>query len=420
MKPALIFGARAGNGAGMSILSGHARVAGIAGWPVTYSRSPRLHGFWLQRHGIDGAYLPLPIRPGDFATAMRGLLVAGFAGANVTIPHKLAAFEICDSVDDTARRAGAVNTLVFDDGRIAGSNTDGYGFIANLRSHGVDPAAGPALLLGAGGSARAVAAALQDAGTTVTVANRTRARAEALARDLPGLRIADWDLRVAALKDHALVVNTTPLGMVGHGALDLDLSRAPPSLAVADNVYVPLETPLLSAARARGLRTVEGLGMLLHQAVPGFRAWFGVEPQVDEELRQLHGRGPADTMIVLGLTGGIGMGKSTAAAAFRRARIPVFDADAAVHKLQARGGRAVRAIEAAFPGTVRDGAVDRRALRNAVLGKPDALARLEHILHPMVEQEERAFVARARRRGLRAVVLDIPLLFETGGDSASI
>jgi shikimate dehydrogenase len=275
----------AGNVAGMSILSGHARVAGIAGWPVTYSRSPRLHGFWLQRHGIDGAYLPLRIRPGDFATAMRGLLVAGFAGANVTIPHKLAAFEICDSVDDPARRAGAVNTLVFDDGRIAGSNTDGYGFIANLRSHGVDPAAGPALLLGAGGSARAVAAALQDAGTTVTVANRTRARAEALARDLPGLRIADWDLRVAALKDHALVVNTTPLGMVGHGALDLDLSRVPPSLAVADNVYVPLETPLLSAARARGLRTVEGLGMLLHQAVPGFRAWFGVEPQVDEELR---------------------------------------------------------------------------------------------------------------------------------------
>ena len=132
----------------MSILSGHARVAGIAGWPVTYSRSPRLHGFWLQRHGIDGAYIPLPIRAGEFATAMRGLLAAGFAGANVTIPHKLAAFDICDTVDDTARRAGAVNTLVFREGRIAGSNTDGYGFVANLRAHGVDPAAGPALLAG--------------------------------------------------------------------------------------------------------------------------------------------------------------------------------------------------------------------------------------------------------------------------------
>jgi shikimate dehydrogenase len=270
----------------MSILSGHARVAGIAGWPVTYSRSPRLHGFWLQRHDIDGTYIPLPIREGQFTTAMRGLLAAGFAGANVTIPHKLAAFAICDTVDASARRAGAVNTLVFQDGRIAGSNTDGYGFIANLRAHGIDPAAAPALLLGAGGSARAVAAALQDAGAPVTVANRTRARAEELARDLPGLRIADWDDRVAALADHALVVNATPLGMVGHDPLDLDLTRAPASLVVADNVYIPLETPLLSAARARGLRTVDGIGMLLHQAVPGFRAWFGVEPQVDDELRQ--------------------------------------------------------------------------------------------------------------------------------------
>ena len=229
-----------GNVAVMSILSGHARVAGIAGWPVTYSRSPRLHGFWLQRHGIDGAYIPLRIRPGDFATAMRGLVAAGFAGANVTIPHKLAAFDICDSIDASARRAGAVNTLVFHDGEVAGSNTDGYGFIANLRSYGVDPAAGPALLLGAGGSARAVAAALQDAGAPVTVANRTRARAESLACDLPGLRVADWDARSAALADHVLVVNTTPLGMVGQDALDLDLSHAPPSLTVADNVYVPL------------------------------------------------------------------------------------------------------------------------------------------------------------------------------------
>lgn len=270
----------------MSILSGHARVAGIAGWPVTYSRSPRLHGFWLQRHRIDGAYIPLPIRPGEFAVAVRGLLAAGFAGANVTIPHKLAAFEICDTVDDGARRAGAVNTLVFREGKISGSNTDGYGFIANLRAHGVDPAAGPALLLGAGGSSRAVAAALLEAGATVTIANRTRARAEALMRDLPELRTGEWDDRVAALADHALVVNTTPLGMVGHATLDLDLSRAPDGLVVADNVYVPLETPLLAAARTRGLRCVEGLGMLLHQAVPGFRAWFGVEPQVDEELRR--------------------------------------------------------------------------------------------------------------------------------------
>ena len=270
----------------MSIPSGNARVAGIAGWPVTYSRSPRLHGFWLQRHGIDGVYIPLRVRPGEFAPAMRGLLAAGFAGANVTIPHKLAAFEVCDSVDESARRAGAVNTLVFHEGKISGSNTDGYGFLANLRAHGVDPSAGPALLIGAGGSARAVAAALLEAGVMVRVANRTRSRAETLVRELPGLRIVEWDAKVAALAEHALVVNTTPLGMIGHEPLDLDLSRAPPSLVVADNVYVPLETPLLAVARSRGLRCVDGLGMLLHQAVPGFRAWFGVEPLVDEELRR--------------------------------------------------------------------------------------------------------------------------------------
>jgi shikimate dehydrogenase len=270
----------------MPILSGNARLAGIVGWPVAHSRSPRLHGFWLERHCIDGAYVPLAVRPDDFPMAIRGLLSAGFAGANVTIPHKLAAFAICDTVDPTAQRAGAVNTLVFRDGRIVGSNTDGFGFIANLHAQGVDLAAGPALVLGAGGAARAIAAALQDAGTTVAIANRTRARAEALAHDLPGLVVLDWSARSVALADHALVVNTTSLGMQGHEPLDLDLSRAAPTLAVADIVYVPLDTPLLVAARTRGLRTVEGLGMLLHQAVPGFSAWFGVTPIVDDELRR--------------------------------------------------------------------------------------------------------------------------------------
>jgi shikimate dehydrogenase len=270
----------------MPILTGKARLAGILGWPVSHSRSPRLHGFWLERHGIDGAYVPLPVRPENFAAAVRGLAAAGFAGANVTIPHKLAAFAVCDAVDASARRAGAVNTLVFRDGRIEGSNTDGSGFIANLRAHGVDPAAGPALVLGGGGSARAVVAALQDAGARVSLANRTRARADALAVDLPGLTVLDWAARDAALADHALVVNTTSLGMAGNPALSLDLDRAPAGSAVADIVYVPLETPLLDAARARGLRAVEGLGLLLHQAVPGFTAWFGVEPAVDDALRR--------------------------------------------------------------------------------------------------------------------------------------
>jgi shikimate dehydrogenase len=270
----------------MPILSGRARIAGVTGWPVAHSRSPRLHGFWLERHRIDGAYVPLPIRPEAFEDAIRGLAVSGFAGLNVTIPHKLAAFAVCDTVDESARRAGAVNTIVFRDGKVAGSNTDGWGFVANLRAHGVEPAAGPALVLGAGGAARAIAAALQDCGVPVSVANRTVERATALARTLPGLSVLPWEQRASALAGFALVVNTTSLGMAGQAPLDLDLDGAPASLAVADIVYAPLETPLLAAARNRGLTAVEGLGMLLHQAVPGFRAWFGVEPAVDDELRR--------------------------------------------------------------------------------------------------------------------------------------
>ena len=274
----------------MSILTGNALLAGVIGWPVAHSRSPRLHGFWLERHGIDGAYLPLAVRPEAFVTAVRGLAAAGFRGCNVTVPHKIAAFEICDRVKDSARRAGAVNTLVFGAQGIVGSNTDGDGFIANLRAQGVDPAAGPALVLGAGGAARAIVAALQDLGVTVSLCNRTRARADALAHDLSGLRVLDWARRDAAVGDHALLVNTTSVGMhkAGEpgGEAVVDIARAAPTAAVADIVYVPLETPLLAAARAAGLRTVEGLGMLLHQAVPGFSQWFGVTPVVDAALRR--------------------------------------------------------------------------------------------------------------------------------------
>ncbi|MEA2773248.1 MAG: shikimate dehydrogenase [Acetobacteraceae bacterium] len=270
----------------MRILSGTARLAGITGWPVSHSRSPRLHGFWLERYGIDGAYLPLPIDPEHFPAAIRGLMLSGFAGVNVTIPHKVAAFGICDEVDRSARRAGAVNTLVFGNGRITGSNTDGWGFLENLRAHGIDPAAGPALILGAGGSTRAIAAVLLELGVRVTVANRTRSRAEKLAGELPGLMVIDWQMRDQALADHALLVNTTSLGMAGHPPVEIDLDRGAPGLTVADIVYVPLETPLLAAARLRRIRCVEGLGMLLHQAVPGFRAWFGVDPVVDDALRR--------------------------------------------------------------------------------------------------------------------------------------
>jgi shikimate dehydrogenase len=263
------------------MITGRARLAGVVGWPVRHSRSPLLHNFWLARHGIDGAYVPLAVRPDAFAGVVAALRAAGFAGVNVTIPHKAAAFAACDTVDSAAERVGAVNTLVFGEDRIHGSNTDGAGFIANLAEHGVAKNE-PALLLGAGGAARAIAAALLAAGARVCVSNRTRGHAEALAAALPGLHIIDWASRNAALAGVALLVNTTSLGMAGQPALEIDLTRAAAGMAVADIVYVPLETALLAQARARGLPVVPGLGMLLHQAVPGFAAWFGVTPVVDK------------------------------------------------------------------------------------------------------------------------------------------
>ncbi|MBV9734400.1 MAG: shikimate dehydrogenase [Acidisphaera sp.] len=267
----------------MPILTGEARVAGVLGWPIAHSRSPRLHGFWLERFRIDGAYVPIPARPEAFATVVHGLHAAGFVGANVTVPHKQAAFALCDVVEETARRAGAVNLLTFRDGKIRGENTDGFGFVANLRAHGVDPSAGPALLFGGGGSARSVAAALQAEGTQVAIAARRPEQAEALAA-IFGLQVVPWAERERALADHALLVNTTSAGMVHNLPLALDLARAAPSATVVDIVYAPLQTPLLRDARAAGLRTVGGLGMLLHQARPAFHAWFGVDPPVDDEL----------------------------------------------------------------------------------------------------------------------------------------
>ncbi len=261
-------------------------MAGLLGWPVSHSRSPRLHGFWLARYGIDGAYVPLPVRPDRFEGALGVMADLGFRGANVTIPHKEAAFAACDEVDAVARRAGSVNTLVFRDGRITGTSTDGFGFLESVReaAPGWDAASGPAVILGAGGAVRAVAAALLDAGCPrLTLVNRTPARAEAIARDLGGpVEVAT----APPLGGAALLVNGTSLGMVGEPRLEIDLSPLPSSAVVADMVYVPLETELLAAARARGLRAVDGMGMLLHQARPGFETWFGVAPEVDDELRQ--------------------------------------------------------------------------------------------------------------------------------------
>ena len=277
------------------LLSGKARLAGVIGWPVGHSLSPRLHGHWLQRHGIDGAYLPLPVRPDDIELAFRALPRLGFLGWNVTLPHKEAAFRLVDGHDPSALRTGVVNTVMVDaDGRTRGYSTDGGGFLANLRAQasGWRPQAGPAVLVGCGGAARAVAVALLDAGVPeLRLTNRTADRAlalkEVLERDFPAAAIAllPWEARAAALEGAALCVNTTSLGMKGQPPLDLDLSALPLASPVADLVYVPLETELLAAARRRGHPVVDGLGMLLHQAVPGFAHWGGVTPEVDAAAR---------------------------------------------------------------------------------------------------------------------------------------
>jgi shikimate dehydrogenase len=276
-------------------LSGKAKVAGVMGWPVSHSLSPRLHGFWLQRAGVDGTYIPLPVPPERITEAIRALPALGFRGANVTVPHKEAALAAADRATERAQRMGAANTLIVeDDGSITADNTDGFGFVENLRqgAAGWTPEAGPAVVLGAGGAARGVIGALLAAGTPeVIVLNRTRSRAEALAADLQGhfpqqlITVADWDARASLLSRAAVLVNTTTQGMKGNPPLELDLSALPVSAVVTDIVYVPLQTDLLTRAAARGNPVVDGLGMLLHQARPGFEAWFGLVPEVDEALR---------------------------------------------------------------------------------------------------------------------------------------
>jgi shikimate dehydrogenase len=272
------------------IVSGKALKAGVMGWPVGHSRSPALHGHWLEQHRIDGAYVPMAVRPENLAQALRALPVLGFAGCNLTIPHKEAALAIVDRIDPVAQRIGAINTVVVaTDGTLEGRNTDGYGFIASLRAAVPGWAAhGPVTVIGAGGAARSVVVALIDAGVgEIRLINRSPARATSLAAEFGAAVVPlPWESRHDALAGAALLVNTTSQGMVGEAALDLALDRLPRDAVVSDIVYVPLETPLLAAARARGNRTVDGLGMLLHQARPGFAAWFGVEPEVTPALRE--------------------------------------------------------------------------------------------------------------------------------------
>ena len=266
------------------------RAACLIGWPATHSRSPVIHKYWLKSFGIDGDYRIEAVRPEDFAGFIAHLEARGYTGANVTLPHKEQVLALAEA-DARARAVGAANTLWLDGGRLRATNTDVEGFLGNLdaSSPGWDKTGGEALVLGAGGGARAVVFGLIERGIkTIHLVNRGLPRAEQLARQYgAGVRPTSWDLVATLLPRVTLLVNTTSLGMKDQPPLDIDVNLLPAGATVADLVYVPLDTPLLKAARALGLKTADGLGMLLHQAVRGFSLWFGKRPEVTAELRAL-------------------------------------------------------------------------------------------------------------------------------------
>ena len=266
------------------------RLAAVMGWPISQSRSPMLHNYWFAQHKLTGTYVPLAVAPDRLEAALRALPALNFSGCNLTIPLKQEAMRIVDDVDITGRTIGAISCVtVRKDGSLSGSNNDWYGFIHNILDFAPDwrADAGPAAVIGAGGGARAVVYGLMQRGAReIRLCDRTLTRAQGVAKEFGGpITVVPWDARHDALEDCAMLVNATSQGMIGHAALDLRLDRLPASALVNDIIYIPRETPLLAAARARGNRTLSGLGMLLHQGVPAWKAWFGFEPKVTAELR---------------------------------------------------------------------------------------------------------------------------------------
>lgn len=267
-------------------------LAGVIGFPISHSKSPRLHRYWLKKYGRLGHYVPLHIHEDNLETTLRTMPKMGFVGVNVTIPHKTNVMSIADHISDRATLIGAANTLNFrEDGSIYADNTDGYGFMSNIKQNAPewDPAAGPAAIFGAGGAARAIIVALADAGVPeIMLSNRTKPKAEALKAEFGArIRVVDWVQAGNMLDDAVTVINTTSLGMVGAPEFRVPLDGLKPGMVVTDIVYTPLKTRLLLEAERAGCTVVDGLGMLLHQGVPGFERWFGVRPEVDEGLRQV-------------------------------------------------------------------------------------------------------------------------------------
>ena len=365
----------------------------VIGWPISHSRSPLIHGYWLQRHDIDGSYVRLPVEPSALPEFLNNLSSHGYAGCNVTIPHKENTFKLVTPADESTERIGAVNTVFLRGGQTFGTNTDGEGFINSVQQSAPELSLKNkrAVVLGAGGASLAIVNALLEKGVAeLVVANRTVEKAQSLRRRF-GSRIVPlaWDDAADSLSECSLLVNTTSLGMKGQPELVIDLSQLDTSAVVTDIVYTPLRTKLLVDAARRGHVVVEGLGMLLHQAVRGFFLWFGIMPDGHAgaaHIGRQRYRSGLPIMIIAGLTGSIAMGKSETAKMFASRGIPVFDSDAAVHSLYAENGAAVEAIRAIAPGAIVDGSVDRTKLAALVQAQPQLLTQIERAVHPLVQR----------------------------------
>ena len=394
---------------------GRIPLAAVIGSPVAHSLSPALHGFWLRRMGLPGSYIPMDVAHENLREVLRAMPKMGFVGCNVTLPHKETVLGLADVVTDRASLIGAANTLIFrEDGSIHADNTDGYGFLENLRqSHpGWRAGAGPAVVLGAGGAARAVLASLLEAGVPeIRLANRTRSRADALRSEF-GMRVVvyDWNGIGAAIDDAALLINASSLGMTGKPELRVPAATASPESAGHRSRLQSAADTAPAGGRGSRMRDGRRAGHVAAPGCPGLPALVRRAPGG----RRRNSAGDPRVTFRLGLTGSIGMGKSTTARLFAEAGVPVWDADAAVHKLYGAGGAGAKAVAALRPGALKDGAVDRDALKAWVSEDADALTQLERVIHPLVAADRAAFAQSAQSD---VVVFDIPLLYETGGDA---
>ncbi len=406
----------------------HLRHAGVVGYPITQSLSPVIHNEWARREGRNASYHAIEIAPEDFNVKIRQLALEGYAGVNVTMPHKINALAISDIASKNALIAGAANMLTFDGTKIIADNSDIVGFQKAFEAElKPDDDFTIALVLGAGGAASGVIIALIQSGfKKIYISNRTPEKANDLVKKLRS-HYTETDFQVILWKNYNqqnadVIVNTTALGMAGNPALDFVIDPKKGHRVVADIVYSPLVTPLLFEAREYGLRTIDGLSMLMYQAVPGYKTWLGEEATVDTPLRNLLEQKIAikthKKTIVIGLTGSIGMGKSTVAKMFAEEDCAVWDADAAVHRLYDVGGAAVEAVGEEFPDAVLNDVVDRGKLSAILQKNPDRLKTLEAIVHPLVALDRIDFLKSTEQQGVDICVLDIPLLFENGTKDA--